>query len=223
MQSYRSLNATTKLYTYDDFITGVCMFDLLKTLSTSSVFGRGLPATKDLQNPSYAQVFRNVLQTGGIVVPEALDQLSEVLEKPPLRQCFESGWLHNEVFSPTEILYTFASPLHMRYVQWMLESNLEEGVISEDGIVDFVIAVIRNFHPLNLSAPRTFGTTTQSMPEAQFQDEFYSACISYTHNCVLSFPEFGNRHCQFDFFIPMKKWGIELLCNGDQLYPLHNS
>lgn len=196
---------------------GVYMFDLLKTLSTSSVFGRGLPATTHLQNPSFTQVFWEVLQTGGIVVPEPLDQLGRVSEKTPLRKCFEHGWLHNEVFSPTEVLYTFASPLHMRYVQWMLLGNLDEGVISENSIVDFVITVIRKFIPLNLSARRMFGTTTQSTPEAQFQDEFYRACISHTNNCVLSFPEFGNRRGRIDFFIPMKKWGIELLRNGNRL------
>ena len=215
--SYRSLNATTKHYTYDDFITGVYMFDLLKTLSTSSVFGKGLPATAHLQNPSFAQVFREVLQTGGIVVPEPFDQLGEVSEKTPLRKCFELGWLHNEVCSPTEVLYKFASPLHMRYVQWMLLDNLDEGVIAENSIVDFVIVVIRKFIPLNLCARRTFGTTTQSTPEAQFQDEFYRACISHTNNCVLSFPEFGNRRGRIDFIIPTKKWGIELLCNGNRL------
>jgi len=34
---------TAKNYTYDDFITGVDMINLLKALEVSSVFGRGLP------------------------------------------------------------------------------------------------------------------------------------------------------------------------------------
>ena len=217
MQSYRSLNATTKNYTYDDFITSVDMIDLLKALSSSSVFGRGLPSTTYLQNASFAKVFREVIQTGGVVVPEVLDQLGEVPGKTALRKCFEFGWLYNEAIGPTEVLYTFPSPLHMRYIQLRLLGNLDGGIISENNIVAFVIAVIRKFIPLNLSARRTFGATIQSTPEAQFQDEFYRACISHTNNCVLSFPEFGNKRGRIDFLIPMKKWGIELLRNGDRL------
>ncbi|KIM77705.1 hypothetical protein PILCRDRAFT_11794 [Piloderma croceum F 1598] len=196
--SYRSLNATAKNYTYDDFITSVDMIDLLMALASSSVFGRGLPSTTYLQDASFAKVFQEVIQTGGIVVPEVFDQLGEVPEKTALRKCFEFGWLYNEAIGPTEVLYTFPSPLHMRYIQLRL-------------------MVIRKFIPLNLSARRTFGTTIQSTPEAQFRDEFYCACISHTNNCVLTFPEFGNKRGRIDFLIPMKKWGIELLRNGDRL------
>jgi hypothetical protein len=181
------------------------MFDLLKALTSSSVFGRGPPARADLRGPSFAQAFPQVVQTGGVVVPEPLEQLSKVSQKTPLQKCFEFGWLHNEAISDTEVLYTFASPLHMRYIQWMLLGNLDEGVISENKIVDFVIAIIRKFIPLNLSAKRTFGTATQPVPEVQFQDEFYRACIGHTNNCVLSFPEFGNKRGRIDFLIPMKK------------------
>jgi len=216
VQTYRSLNATSKKYTQDDFTTGVYMIDLLKALSSTSVFGRGLPTTAYLQNEFYAQVFRQVIQKGGLVVPQPLDQLDEVSEKTPLRMCLELGWLHNEAISPTEVIYTFSSPLHMRCVQWMLLGNQDEAIISENSVIDFVIAVIRKFIPLDLSA-RVFDTATQSTSEAHFQDEFYRACINHTKNCVVSFPEFGNKRGEIDFLIPTKKWGIELLSNGDRL------
>jgi len=83
----------------------------------------------------------------------------------------------------------------------MLLGNQDEAIISDNSIIDFVIAVIRKFNPLNLS---TFGTTTQPTPEAQFQDEFCRACINHTKNCVVSFPEFGNKCGRIDFLIPMK-------------------
>jgi len=54
-------------------------------------------------------------------------------------------------------------------------------------------------------------SSVQSVPEAQFQDEFYHACAAYMNNSVVSFPEFGMRCGRIDFFIPSKKWGIELL------------
>ena len=196
-------------------MTGIHMAELLKSLSSSSAFSRGLPTIGNLQDTSIADVFRDVLLTGSIVVDESFDQPSKVA-KSPLRRCFEYGWLHNEVITPTQAAYTFASPLHKRYVQCMLLGNLEEGTISENRIEDFVIAVIRRFIPLNLSAPRTFGATTQSAPETRFRDEFYRACMSHTKGCVLSFPEFGTQRGRIDFFIPLKKWGIGLLCNGDR-------
>ena len=186
------------------------MAKLLESLSTSSAFPRGLPTIGNLQDTSIADVFRDVLLTGSIVVDESFDQPSKAV-KYPLRRCFEYGWLHNEVITPTQVAYTFASPLHKRYVQCMLLGNLEEGTISENRIEDFIIAVIRRFTP-----SRTFGATTQSTPETRFQDEFYRACMSHTKGCVLSFPEFGTQRGRIDFFIPLKKWGIELLCNGDR-------
>jgi len=219
-ESYRLLKSTGKCYTVDDFTTGIHMAELLESLTTSSTFSRGLPVTEHLQHLPLAQVFREVLLTGSIVVDEAFNQPSEAAVKSPLRICFESGWLHNEIINPlnpTRVTYTFASPLHERYVQCMLLGNLEEGVISESRIKDFVIAIIRKFIPLNLSASRTFGTTTQSTPEAQFRDEFYRASMSHTKGSVLSFPEFGNKRGRIDFFIPSKKWGIELLRNGNRI------
>jgi hypothetical protein len=102
----------------------------------------------------------------------------------------------------------------------MLLCNLSEGVILENSSMDFVIAVIRKFIPRNLTAERTYGT--QSTQEARLQDEFYRACISLANGYVLSFPEFGMRHGRIDFFIPSKKWGIELLHNG-LMHTLNNS
>jgi hypothetical protein len=94
--------------------------------------------------------------------------LGEVSEKNPFENVSNTDGSTMKFFSPTEALYTFLSPLHMRYVQWMLLGNLDNGVISENSIVDFILAVICKFIPFNQSARRTFGATTQSTPEAQF-------------------------------------------------------
>jgi hypothetical protein len=174
-----------------------------------------------LKNESYAQVFRQVIKIGGIVAPLPFDQIGEVSEKTPLRMCFEPGWLHNEAIGLSEFIYTFPSPLYMRCVQWMLLGNQDEAIISDNSIIDFVIAVIRKFNPLNLS---TFGTTTQPTPEAQFQDEFCRACINHTKNCVVSFPEFGNKRGRIDFLIPMKNGELSFCAMAIGLmHMLHDS
>ena len=112
------------------------MAELLEALSSSSAFSRGHPTAGNLQDTSMAQVFREVLLTGSVVVDESFDQPRQAGVKPPLGRCFECGWLHNEVITPTQVAYTFASPLHKRYVQCMLSGNLEERTISANSIED---------------------------------------------------------------------------------------
>lgn len=105
-------------------MTNFHMTELLEALSSSSAFSRGVPKTGDLQDTPLVQVLRDVLRTGSIVVNDSSDDLSVDTVKSPLRRCFESGWLHNEVINDTQVAYTFASPLHKRYVQCMLLGTL---------------------------------------------------------------------------------------------------
>jgi hypothetical protein len=139
---------------------------------------------------------------------------------PGLELCDRNGWLYHEHPDPSKATkeYVFASPLHSRYVDWMLMGK-PKGELKDKSLSAFAAAVIRNISPLALVGLRQVGSSVQSVPEAQFQDEFYLACSSYTKNCVVSFPEFGTKRGRIDFFIPSKKWGIELLRNGNRLAP----
>ena len=53
-------------------------------------------------------------------------------------------------------------------------------------------------------------------PSLQFQDEFYSASSKHANGFV-SFPEFGKKNGRLNFFIQLKKWGIEMPCDGNRL------
>ena len=80
------------------------------------------------------------------------------------------------------------------------------------------MAVIRGFSHRHLCTVRRVGPGfVQRPPEAQFQDEFYRCCHAYSKGSVLTFPEFGSKTGRVDFYIPTKKWGVELLRDGDQL------
>ena len=57
----------------------------------------------------------------------------------------------------------------------------------------------------------------QQPPEAQYQDEFYRSCHICLEGSLVTFPEFGTAKGWVDFYIPSKKWGVELLCDSDQL------
>src|SRR5258706_884394 len=84
----------------------------------------------------------------------------------------------------------------------------------------FVIEVLKLFSPKNLKTRgylRSIGSTPQSIPEAQFQQEFYRACCNYTKSTMITLPECGTPKGRIDFFLPSKKWGIELLRDGDRL------
>ncbi|KAK2459537.1 hypothetical protein APHAL10511_008443 [Amanita phalloides] len=86
------------------------------------------------------------------------------------------------------------------------------------------------FKPSQLHTPiRCVGQRghMDSLPEAQYQDEFYRSVFSATKGNVRISPEFaspkGSRvtGC-IDFFIPKMKWGIEILRDGDRLLQ-HNT
>jgi len=57
----------------------------------------------------------------------------------------------------------------------------------------------------------------QRLPEAQFQDEFYRCCAQSSNGSLITFPEFGNASGRIDFYIPCRKWGVEVLHNGEGL------
>ena len=198
------------------------MVDFLQGLYTHGVFSRGLPTRPDLNTDKYATSLRQVLDARGrvvVVTKQPQDpQPQDPQARDPLRQCLEKGWLFSESNGKEEIKYRFASPLHERYVEWLLLEK--EGLIRAPNITKFVIKVLKLFSPKNLK-PRedlkSSGSPPQSIPEAQFQHEFYRACYEYTKGLVLTFPECGTAKGRIDFFIRSKKWGIELLRNGDKL------
>ena len=63
----------------------------------------------------------------------------------------------------------------------------------------------------------SFAGHVQCPPEAQYQDEFYHCCHTHSNGLLVTFPEFGAAKGWVDFYIPTKKWGVELLRDGDQL------
>jgi len=153
-------------YTYNDLIMGISMFNLLKMLSSSCVFRRGLlpqcifrihhlpKFSRSAPDRQYHRPWPSLPAWWGF-------------REHPLSKMFELRWLQNEVAVPQRFYTTFALPLNMRYVQWKLLGQSGWGCHLQKLHCHFVITVIHKFIPLNLSAPQTFGTTTQSMPEAQ--------------------------------------------------------
>jgi hypothetical protein len=119
--------------------------------------------------------------------------------------------LHTEIRADINgILYTFASPLHRRCIDWKLNGSPLESRIIEPNLFEFALAIIQRFSRQSLEK-REIGPT-----EAQFQDEFYSSSSRHSKGSA-SFPEFGTKNGRINFFIRSKKWGVELLRDGNRL------
>ncbi len=120
--------------------------------------------------------------------------------RPSARYSVLVGFIPN-----IEQIYTFASPLHMRCVDWVVNGLPLESRITESNLLEFAVTVIKKFSRQSLDK-REIGPKAQSIPEAQFQDKFYSASSKHASGSV-SFPEFGMKNGRFDFFIRSKEMG----------------
>jgi len=151
-----------------------------------------------------------------------LDPRSEEDEEA-LLQCFHNGWLHADKLSSPgredDAVYTFPSPLHHLFVEWKLYDIVPVKPIESNNILEFALEVIARFSPRLLSAERRRigdGCILRP-PEAQYQDEFYRSCYTYSGGLLTTFSEYGTAKGRVDFYIPSKEWAVELLRDGDRL------
>ena len=203
--------------------------------TSASVFKRGLPLDDDLQKVPIARIFSHVLSTGSIVLRH-LENGNKDEIKTALEKCFRNGWLHaDKSIDPAhkeEIIYVFPSPLHRWFVEWKLFypfnttlsgtaaplNPITTTPFRSNTILELVLKVIARFSPRSLSAERSIGPgCIQRPPEAQYQDEFYRSSQACSNGSLLALPEFGTKYGRIDFCIPSRRWGVELLRNGDRL------
>ena len=190
----------------------------MEKLEESSVFGSGLPPDWELEAPAIARVFSAVLRTGFVMEADYKDKE----DKDALEECFHSGWLHADRLDDFGMQYKsgylFPSPLHQWYVAWKLCETLTDNSFDAKDLLTFSIEVISHYCPANLMRnPRVGPGCAQRPPESLYQDEFYRCGHDFSNGSVLMFPEFGIGNGRADFYIPIKKWGVEILRNGYQL------
>jgi hypothetical protein len=139
-------------------------------------------------------------------------------DQSALTDCWKTGFLHSTTHQYKN-LYTFATPLHRWFVEYMLSKWVPStAFITEQDLFTFANNVIRNFSSQRLSSPRTIGASDiQRPPEAKFQDEFYRCCHISSHGSLITFPEFRNENGSMELYIPLAEWGVELLRDGKGL------
>jgi hypothetical protein len=180
--------------------------------SRSIVFSRGLPDPKALSDVNIASVLREVL------IKQCVEGSSFTGgRRDALDICFQNGWLDADVSPSQETVYFFVTELHRWVINSYLGFEVENANIQETDLAEFASNVIRLFSPLQLVTPRIGSSFRQRPPEAQFQDEFYRCSHLHSKGSLVSFPEFGTAKGRADFYIKSKKWGIELVREGDRL------
>lgn len=198
------------MITAEDFFEAYTWQDFVKGLKDFVNFRRGIPSDADLRNPGVGFVFREVLKWTYLEETEDLKQY--------VKYCHKRGWLQSDQ-ADTETRYTLSSPLHIFYISWRLTPSVINCPFST--IKDLAFEVIKKFKPSQLSSPKSIGKTITDRPlEARYQCEFYSALHDLLGG-VLICPELlsapGAKSGRINFFIPEKKWGIELTREGSKL------
>ncbi len=179
-------------------------------LATRSNVRRGLPE----YTAEWAPAMKALLLCGEIPFDDK-DTETNTLSK--LREAYESGFIHlNEADR-----LAFASPLMRQMWSWrLLPSPYYE--LPYPDLLSFVKATVTRLRPSQLTgSDRRVGASNHRPPEAQYQEEYFRCVHEVTDGNVGISPEYataaGTRAGRIDFFIPSKKWGIELTRDGSKL------
>ena len=222
LQSYRAIqNEPGQSYTWELFLEKISPHLLLERLRDTSIFARGLPLDCELQDPSIVHIFEAVLCNGVITDSD----IAPGDEAEALVNCFRNGWLHCDKLADGKIWYGFSSSLHRWYMEWKLWGTPSEPRVipsQTTNLLQFVMAVIRRFSPEFFSTRKVGPGSIHRLPEAQYQDELYRCCHLYSKGSLVTLPEYGMGRGRVDFYIPSKRWGIELLRDGNALQDRSN-
>ncbi|KAJ8596641.1 hypothetical protein M405DRAFT_928653 [Rhizopogon salebrosus TDB-379] len=213
---YRSLLKKKKLYSPDDAQADLQML-LCKLEGLGASIRRSLPsklqlASDDALNHVLATICSsNAVTYSTFTAPE---------HQTALRTSYINGWVHTEVLDSIHHHYVLASPLHRQLLERKIWGKLPERVFKSSHATPlaFCIEVIRQFSSNNLVSQRKVGPTgAPRPPEAQYQDEFYRCTHLISQGATTIFSEYALGEGRVDFYIPQKRWAVELLRDGQKL------
>jgi hypothetical protein len=208
-------NGNNIQFDIDTFFRVIPRSEFYQGLQSFRSFARGLPEESDFQNVHYAEIFRGILAHGSIRGDTTKNEVNG-----SLWECYTQGWIHADLVG-VDMIYTFPSPLHMIYASWRLIPQQMDCPFNS--LLDLAIAVIQRFKPTQLRSQSSWcGFAFKHRPlEAKYQDEFYRSLFSITNGDTLISPEYacasGSNEGRIDFFIPSKRWGVEITRDGNRL------
>lgn len=130
-------------------------------------------------------LFRTLLKDG--VVDRAEDEDKAICHR------HRHGWIHsNQTADEAITYYTFSSPLHAVCLSWRLEPTNDMPHFTS--LFDLALDALSKFKPsqLHLLIHRVGPRSTDKLPEAQYQDEFYCFVFSVTFWNICLSPEFAS-------------------------------
>ncbi|KAF7984925.1 hypothetical protein HWV62_9831 [Athelia sp. TMB] len=198
----RALDLATlcKTTSYDQF---------LRELASPGRWTRGLPGSAALRDPGVASVLRAILQHGSVADADT--------DTGALQTCHENGWVFSAASGPEgeHVVYVLPSPLHRAYLEWALPPSAGALASRFRAPVDLAVAVVRGLRPARLAGTHR---EVNDAPAGGYRDEFYRALFDATDGCVrVSSESSATDGARADFFVPARKWGIELLRDGRRM------
>ncbi|PYH70284.1 ATP-binding protein [Aspergillus vadensis CBS 113365] len=148
-------------------------------------------------------------------------------QRPGLEECYERGWIHRmhtgpEGNSDQYEIAVLPSRLHEKWLQYLISQDKRALPPRFTNLTQLCMEILHEFSSMNLKPPTTdrrLSTAAQPRPvETQYQDEFYRAFCKVAGRGVPISTEWARTASgRADFFIPEKKWAVELVRNHDRI------
>ncbi|PWY72095.1 hypothetical protein BO83DRAFT_446512 [Aspergillus eucalypticola CBS 122712] len=177
---------------------------------------RSFPRPIDLKSPVY-EIFCEIAEKGHI----------DWEQRPGLEVCYVRGWIHRVLAGLTANLeeYEIAvlpSRLHEKWIQYLIGRDKRPLPTRFTYLTQLCMEILPEFSRMNLKHSTTSKIlSTAAQPrfvEAQYQDEFYRSFCKLAGRGVPISTEWARTNSgRVDFFIPEKKWAVELLRAYDRV------
>ncbi|XRM38922.1 hypothetical protein ABZX51_002313 [Aspergillus tubingensis] len=148
-------------------------------------------------------------------------------QRPGLEKCYERGWIHRMLTGPegNPDQYEIAvlpSRLHEKWLQYLISQDKRALPPRFTNLTQLCMEILHEFSSMNLKPPTTdrkLSTAAQPRPVGtQYQDEFYRAFCKVAGRGVPISTEWARTASgRADFFIPEKKWAVELVRHDDRI------
>ncbi|KAK7020654.1 hypothetical protein VNI00_017692 [Paramarasmius palmivorus] len=191
-------------------------------LSTNNgSFCRGLPRKDQLTklNEMERKILKDIVKNDYQGMPASSPTsfpISNVAYKDAVDVLRRRGWLYSYEShdDPERHVLVAASPLHLFWLSYQLAQRSLPDHLKELSLKDFWRQVVALFSSTALAEPCRSGT----IPEARYAYEFYRCLHELTDGAFCPSPESAQMpYGRIDFFIEEKRWGIELLRDGDRI------
>ncbi|ODM16145.1 hypothetical protein SI65_08579 [Aspergillus cristatus] len=133
-----------------------------------------------------------------------------------IKFCYQKGWIHRVALDGGDDIAVLPSRLHEKYIEYSIGTMSQRLPARFDSLPKLCKEILSKFSIMNLrhsAEGKKMSSASQPRPlEAQYQDEFYRGFVHVAGRGVPISSEWSRtKDGRVDFYIPEKKWAIELL------------